>query len=153
MSAPRVYFAMARDGLFTPALAAIHPRFETPARAIVLQAALASMLVLLGTFNTIISYFVFVVVIFVALTVIALFVLRHKTPGDFTYRTPGYPATPIIFLLLIALLLLLLAGNSPAQAFLGVAVVALGLPAYYLVVRRKTLNLRTDDPKRGMTSL
>ena len=153
MSAPRVYFAMARDGLFTPALAAIHPRFETPARAIVLQAVLASMLVLLGTFNTIISYFIFVVVIFIALTVIALFVLRHKTPGDLAYRTPGYPATPIIFLVLIALLLLLLAGNNPAQAFLGVAVVALGLPAYYLVVRRKTSNLRTDNPKRGMTSL
>jgi APA family basic amino acid/polyamine antiporter len=109
--------------------------------------------VLLGTFNTIISYFIFVVVIFIALTVIALFVLRHKTPGYLAYRTPGYPATPIIFLALIALLLLLLAGNNPAQAFLGVAVVALGLPAYYLVVRRKTLNLRTDDPKRGMTSI
>jgi APA family basic amino acid/polyamine antiporter len=142
MSAPRVYFSMARDGLFIPALAAIHPRFETPARAIVLQAALASMLVLLGTFNTIISYFVFVVVIFIALTVIALFVLRYKTSGDLAYRTPGYPATPIIFLVLITLLLVLLAGHSPAQAFKGVAVVALGLPAYYyLVFRRKTLNL------------
>jgi len=153
MSAPRVYFAMARDGLFMPAVAVIHPRFETPARAIVLQAALASMLVLLGTFNTIISYFVFVVVIFIALTVIALFVLRHKTSGNIAYRTPGYPATPIIFLVLITLLLLLLAGHSPAQALLGVAVVALGLPVYYLVFRRKALTLRPDDPERGTTSL
>lgn len=153
MSAPRVYFAMARDGLFMPALAKVHPRFETPARAIVLQAALASTLVLLGTFNTIISYFVFVVVIFIALTVIALFVLRHKTSGNIAYRTPGYPATPIVFLVLITLLLVLLAGNNPAQAFLGVAVVALGLPAYYLVFRRKTLTLRTDDHERGTTSL
>jgi APA family basic amino acid/polyamine antiporter len=153
MSAPRVYFAMSRDGLFMPALAMVHPRFETPARAIVLQAALASTLVLLGTFNTIISYFVFVVVIFIALTVIALFVLRHKASGKIAYRTPGYPATPIIFLVLITLLLILLAGNNPAQAFLGVAVVAFGLPAYYLVFRRKTVTLRTDDPKRGTTSL
>ena len=153
MSAPRVYFAMARDGLFMPALAKVHPRFETPARAIVLQAALASTLVLLGTFNTIISYFIFVVVIFIALTVIALFVLRHKTSGNIAYRTPGYPATPIVFLVLITLLLVLLAGHDPAQALLGVVVVELGLPAYYLVFRRKTLTLRTDDPKRGTTTL
>src|SRR5882672_2031758 len=77
MSAPRVYFAMARDGLFIPAAAAIHPRYGTPARAIVIQAVLASVLVLVGTFNTIISYFVFVVVIFIGLTVAALFILRR----------------------------------------------------------------------------
>jgi APA family basic amino acid/polyamine antiporter len=153
MSAPRVYFAMARDGLFMPALAAIHPRFETPARAISLQAGLASVLVVLGTFNTIISYFVFVVVIFIALTVIALFVLRYKTPGDLAYPTPGYPATPIVFLVLITLLLLLLAGHNPAQAFLGVAVVALGLPVYYLMFRRKTRDSRIDDSEKGTTSL
>src|SRR6185503_15552698 len=55
MSAPRVYFAMARDGLFIPAAAAVHPRFGTPARAILIQATLASVLVLLGSFDTIIS--------------------------------------------------------------------------------------------------
>jgi len=133
MSAPRVYFAMARDGLFIPAAAAIHPRFQTPARAIAIQAALASMLVLVGTFNTIISYFVFVVVIFIALTVAALFVLRRKAPDVAGYRTPGYPLTPIIFLLLIALLLFLLGGHNPKEAILGVGVVALGLPVYYLL--------------------
>ncbi len=78
MSAPRVYFAMARDGLFIPAAAAIHPRFGTPARAIAPQALLASLLVALGNFNQIISYFIFVVVIFIALTVAGLFALRHK---------------------------------------------------------------------------
>ena len=91
MSAPRVYFAMARDGLFIPAAASIHPRFQTPARAIAIQAALASMLVLVGTFNTIISYFIFVVVIFIALTVAALFVLRRKANDATSYRAPGYP--------------------------------------------------------------
>jgi APA family basic amino acid/polyamine antiporter len=153
MSSPRVYFAMARDRLFIPAAAAIHPRYGTPARAIVIQASLASLLVLLGTFNTIISYFIFVVVIFIALTVIALFVLRRKLPGDLAFRTPGYPATPIIFLVLITLMLFLLAGHNPAQAFLGIAVVALGLPAYYIIFRRKVLALRTDDPERGTTLL
>jgi APA family basic amino acid/polyamine antiporter len=153
MSSPRVYFAMARDRLFIPAAAAIHPRYGTPARAIVIQASLASLLVLLGTFNTIISYFIFVVVIFIALTVIALFVLRRKLPGDLAFRTPGYPATPIIFLVLITLMLFLLAGHNPAQAFLGIAVVALGLPAYYIIFRRKVLALRTEDPERGTTLL
>lgn len=135
MSAPRVYFAMARDGLFIPAAAAIHPRYGTPARAIVIQATLASLLVLVGTFNTIISYFVFVVVIFIALTVAALFVLRRRASESIIYRTPGYPVTPAIFLLLIALLLFLLGGHSPKQASLGVCVVALGLPVYYLLFR------------------
>jgi APA family basic amino acid/polyamine antiporter len=135
MSAPRVYFAMARDGLFIPAAASIHPRFQTPARAIAIQAALSSILVLVGTFNTIISYFVFVVVIFIGLTVAALFVLRRKAPESIAYRTPGYPLTPIIFLTLIALLLFLLGGHNPKQAILGVGVVALGLPVYYLLFR------------------
>jgi APA family basic amino acid/polyamine antiporter len=138
MSAPRVYFAMARDGLFIPAAAAIHPRYGTPARAIAVQATLGSLLVLVGTFNTIISYFIFVVVIFIGLTVVALFVLRRKAPGNFGYRTPGYPVTPIMFLTLIALLLFLLGGHNPLQASLGVGVVALGFPVYYLLYRTKT---------------
>ena len=138
MSAPRVYFAMARDGLFFSSVAVIHKRYGTPARAIMIQASLASFLVLVGTFNTIISYFVFVVIIFIALTIIALFLLRRKSPQSAVYRTPGYPFTPIIFLILIALLLLLLAGNDPLQAFLGVGVVALGLPVYYLLFRGRS---------------
>jgi APA family basic amino acid/polyamine antiporter len=133
MSAPRVYFAMARDGLFIPAVASVHPRFGTPARAIALQALLASVLVLLGNFNQIISYFVFVVVIFIALTVVALFVLRRSPARRPEYLTPGYPVTPIIFLLLVTLLLFLLGSNSPRQAFMGVGVVTLGIPVYYLL--------------------
>lgn len=134
MSAPRVYFAMARDGLFIPAVASIHPRFETPAWAIALQAVLASLLTAVGTFNEIVSYFVFVVVVFIAFTVAALFVLRRREPSV-GYATPGYPVTPIVFLVLIVLLLVLLGGNNPVQASLGVAVVALGLPVYYLLFR------------------
>lgn len=137
MSAPRVYFAMARDGLFVPAVASIHPRFETPALAIALQAALASVLVLAGTFNDIISYFIFVVIVFVGLTVFALFRLRRRVSHDARYLTPGYPVTPIVFLALIVVLLVLLGGNNPKQALLGVAVVSLGLPFYLLVFRHR----------------
>ena len=136
MSAPRVYFAMAKDGLFIPAAAKLHPRFETPARAIIIQAILACALVLLGTFNTIISYFVFVVVVFIGLTVVTLFVF-HRRKSEAPYRTPGYPVTPIVFLLLTALVLFLIGGRNPKEALLGVGVVLLGVPVYYMLLRGK----------------
>jgi APA family basic amino acid/polyamine antiporter len=139
MSAPRVYFAMARDGLFVPAAAAVHPRYGTPARATALQAALASLLVVLGTFDQIVSYFIFVVIIFIALTVAALFIFRRREPNSPGYFAPGYPVTPVIFLLQILLLLVLLGSSKPKESILGVAVVALGLPVYYWFFRRKHL--------------
>jgi APA family basic amino acid/polyamine antiporter len=136
MSAPRVYFAMARDGLFVPAAASIHPQFGTPARAIAMQALLASLLVALGSFNQIISYFIFVVVIFIAFTVAALFVLRRRQLDRPPYFTPAYPFTPLVFLLLVGALLFLLVSNNPKQSLLGVGVVALGIPVYYLLFAR-----------------
>jgi APA family basic amino acid/polyamine antiporter len=138
MSAPRVYFAMARDGLFIPAAAALHPRFGTPARAILIQATLASVLVLFGSFDTIISYFIFVVVIFIGLTVAGLFLLRKRTPENSGISlTPTYPLTPVVFLLLTALILVLIGARHPREAILGVVVVLLGLPVYYFVLREK----------------
>lgn len=136
MSAPRVYFAMAQDGLFIPAIAKLHPQFGTPARAITLQALLASVMVVLGGFDEIISYFIFVVVIFIGLTVMALFVLRRE-PGHKGYRAPAYPFTPVAFLGLTAILLCLLAGHSPLKSLLGIAVVLLGIPVYYVFFRSK----------------
>jgi APA family basic amino acid/polyamine antiporter len=135
MSAPRVYFAMARDGLFFPSAAVLHPRFGTPARAIGVQTLLASILVLLGSFDEIIKYFIFVVVVFIALSVGALFILRRKQTSTAPYLTPGYPVTPVVFLLLVGLLLFLLGSNSPSQSFKGVGVVALGIPVYYFFFR------------------
>jgi APA family basic amino acid/polyamine antiporter len=138
MAAPRVYYEMARDRLFLSSIGVLDRRFGTPARAIVLQAALASIIAMLGTFNEIVAYFIFVVVFFVALTVAAVFVLRRKGAGTHgAYLTPGYPWTPLLFLVLVAVLLVLLAGNNPQQAFLGVAVVALGVPVYHLLFRKR----------------
>src|SRR5262249_3683886 len=108
IAAPRVYFAMAGDGLFLKSAARVHPRFGTPARAIVLQAAFASLLVVLGTFQQIVAYFIFVTVVFIGLTVAALFLFRRRAAGV-GYRVPGYPLTPIAFLLFVTALLLLLA--------------------------------------------
>ncbi len=138
MALPRLYYAMARDGVFFKSVAAVDPRFGTPARAIAIQAVLASILVALGTFNQIIAYFVFVTVLFVGLTVAGLFrIRRHAT--DSPYRTWGYPFTPLLFLALVAVLLLLLAGHNPLQAALGVGIVALGAPVYLLLFRRRPL--------------
>jgi basic amino acid/polyamine antiporter, APA family len=137
MSAPRVYYAMARDGVFLRATARLHPRFGTPARAIALEAALACLLVAIGTFTEIVAYFIFVTVLFIALTVAAVFVLRKRAPRDGPRETPGKLATPLLFLVPVTGLLILLAGNNPKQALLGAVVVALGAPVYYLFFRKK----------------
>jgi len=135
MALPRVYYAMARDGVFFKSVGVVHPRFGTPARAIVIQAAVASVYVALGTFNQIIAYFVFVTVLFVGLTVAGLFRIRRRSPAS-VYRTWGYPVTPALFLVLVVVLLVLLAGHNPLQAGLGVAIVALGAPVYVFLFRR-----------------
>jgi APA family basic amino acid/polyamine antiporter len=140
MAAPRVYYAMARDDLFIKSIAAVHTRFGTPARAIILQALLASLLLAIGTFEQILAYFFFVTVLFIALTVAAIFRLHRRQADASTYRTPGYPLTPLFFLMLVAVLLFLLAARNPMQAFLGVVVVALGSPVYYLLFRRKAVS-------------
>ncbi|HEX8736853.1 MAG TPA: amino acid permease [Pyrinomonadaceae bacterium] len=135
MASPRVYYAMAQDGLFFEAIARLHPRFNTPHRATMIQAALAAVLILSGNFEQIISYFFFVVVFFIALTVAGLFIIRKR---DFDgYKTPFFPFTPIIFLSLTAVVLLLIFLKNPFQALLGVGIVALGLPIYYWLFRHK----------------
>ncbi len=138
MSAPRVYYAMARDQLFFKSAALVHPKTGTPAIAIVMQALLACLLVGLGTFEEIIAYFIFVVVLFIALTVAAIFRLRATKGRDSNYLTPGYPFTPIFFLLQVGILLILLGVSNPKQAALGVGVVALGLPVYIFIFRGRS---------------
>jgi APA family basic amino acid/polyamine antiporter len=139
MALPRVYYAMASDGVFFKSVAALHPRFGTPARAIAIQATLASIIVVSGTFNQIIAYFVFVTVLFVGLTVAGLFRIRRRAPAA-SYRTWGYPVTPVLFLVLVAVLLFLLAGHNPLQAALGVGIVALGVPVYLIAFRRPSIS-------------
>ncbi len=135
MLSPRVYYAMARDGLFFPAVAQVHPRFRTPARAIAIQAVLASLLVALGTFRQIVAYFVFVAVVFLGVTVAGVIRLHHRAADGAMPVVPGYPYTPGIFLGFVVLLLMLLAGHNPLQAFYGVAIVAGGIPVFRLVRR------------------
>jgi basic amino acid/polyamine antiporter, APA family len=133
MSAPRVYYAMARDGVFLKSVARLHPRFGTPARAIIIQGVIASILVALGSFEQIIAYFFFVAVLFLGLTVVGLFVIRRKPRrAETVILTVGYPFTPIAFLTLEAIMLILLATRNPREAALGSAVVLAGWPVFIL---------------------
>ena len=137
MALPRVYYAMGRDGVFPASVGELSPRFGTPARAIATQAVLASVLVVAGTFDQIVAYFVFVTVTFIALTVAGVYVLRRRAGPAPAYLTPGYPVTPAVFLVLVVLLLALLVMHNPRQALAGTCVVALGLPVYSLIVRSR----------------
>jgi APA family basic amino acid/polyamine antiporter len=135
---PRLYVALAQDGLFPARFARLHPRLGTPATAIALQAALAILLVTVGTFSEIVAYFVFVTVAFIAASVAALYRLPPAATG---FRTPLRSVTPAVFIALSLVLLALLAAGRPKQAFLGVAVVALGGPFYVLLRRRGILGV------------
>jgi APA family basic amino acid/polyamine antiporter len=139
MSAPRVYYAMAQDGLFLPAVAKLHPRFNSPANAILIQGVIASVLVGVGTFDKIISYVIFAAIGFIGLPAAGLFVLRRrdrKLGGNPPILAPGYPVTPIAFSLMIVILLVLIGARSPLEALFGALVLATGLPAYELFRRR-----------------
>lgn len=133
MLSPRVYYAMARDGLFFRSVAEVHPRFGTPARAIAVQAFLASLMVVLGTFSQIMAYFVFVAVAFLGLTVAGTLRLNTLGKKRASLHIAAYPYTPLIFLVLVALMLFLVSWRSPFEALLGVCVVLIGVPAFQLI--------------------
>jgi APA family basic amino acid/polyamine antiporter len=138
LAMPRVYFAMARDGLFFVSVAALHPRFQTPARAIAIQAFLASLLAVLGTFDEILAYFVVPTVVFVALTVGSVFVVGRRRGAGMALpplRVPWHPLPPLLFLVHAAALLALLIADRPGHAAIGLAIVLLGLPVYALAFR------------------
>lgn len=133
MVSPRVYYAMARDGLFFKTFGELHPRFETPHKATLIQIVLACILILSGSFEQILSYFFFIVVLFIAIIVAGIFKV-HKLDFD-GYKTVLYPITPIFFLTITSIVLLLIGMRNPLQTALGLVVVLLGIPVYYLFFR------------------
>jgi APA family basic amino acid/polyamine antiporter len=137
MSAPRVYYAMAQDGLFLHAVARTHPRFGTPANAILIQGVVAAFLVSIGSFQQIIAYFIFIAVVFLAVTGASLFIARSRNDGRApSFLTPAYPLPPLVFLTLVSLLLVLIAMHSPRGALFGTLVVLAGLPVYNIFQRK-----------------
>ncbi|GBD33295.1 MAG: amino acid transporter [Gemmatimonadales bacterium] len=138
LTAPRVYFAMARDGLFFAKLAAVHPGYRTPAFAILASGAWASVLALSGTFEQLLTYVVFAGWIFYALGGLSVFVYRRRFPDwPRPFKTPGYPLTPLLFVAAAAAIVLNTLFARPVQGLLGLAIVLLGAPAYYFWRRRR----------------
>jgi len=127
----RIPFAMARDGLFFRSLARLSPRSNVPARAILAQAAWASLLALSGTYDTLTDSVIFASWLFYGLVTASLFVFRKKMPdAPRPYRAFGYPVIPMIFVLVTAALLINTFIAAPHQALLGVALLTAGLPFY-----------------------
>jgi basic amino acid/polyamine antiporter, APA family len=133
MTGPRVYFAMAEDGLFFQRVAAVHPRYRTPHVAVALLALLTALNASVRTFEQVAEAFVLLLYPFLALTVAAVFVLRRRRPSlPRPYRTAGYPVVPAVFLVGTVAMM----GNAllerPAATLLSAAIVAAGVPAYFV---------------------
>jgi APA family basic amino acid/polyamine antiporter len=133
LTAPRLYFAMARDGLFFSRLAKVSERFGTPASAIVLLSCWSVLLAVTGTFEQLLTYVVFAGWIFYGLGALAVFASRRRYPDAVRpFRTPGYPVTPVLFALAAALLVGNTLFEQTRQAAIGLTVVLLGTPVYFL---------------------
>ena len=137
LAGPRVYYAMASDGLFPQRLAKVHARYHSPAWAIVAQSAWASILLLTGSFEQLIVYSGFVMTLFSALAVAAVVALRVRRPElPRPFRVPFYPLTPLLFVGFSAWILVFTLRGRPTESLLGVATVLVGLPFYYYWRRR-----------------
>jgi APA family basic amino acid/polyamine antiporter len=129
LTAPRVYYAMAADGLFFRSVAKVHPTTRVPVVAIALQGAVAIVIALSGTYEQILSYVVSVDFIFFGLTGGALFLFRRQGASA-TFRTPLHPVTTLVFTLACWLVVAGTVAQSPANSIIGFAILAAGLPAY-----------------------
>ena len=138
LSAPRIYYAMSRDGLFFKKLAYVHPRFRTPVYAVLAQSLWAVMLLLFwGTFEDLITYVVFTDWIFFCLTAVGIFIFRrtHKgTPRP--YRTLGYPIVPLTFILITFGFVIITLIEKPVHAWAGLILMVVALPIYFTFKRR-----------------
>jgi APA family basic amino acid/polyamine antiporter len=128
---PRVYQAMAADGLFLPQLARLHPVYRTPSRAIVLQAAWSIVLALSGNYGRLVDYVVFGDWIFFGLTVATLFVYRARGDARPAFETPGYPFVPALFVLAAAYVVVSSIAANPGNALIGGLILAAGIPVFY----------------------
>jgi len=133
LTSPRVYYAMAADGLFFHRLAEVHTRFQTPAFAIIAGAVWSAVLAATGTFEQLLTYVVFIGWIFYALAAASIFVYRRRMPDAIRpYRVPFYPLTPLLFIIAAAFLVMNTIATQPARAAVGLGIVLLGAPAYFI---------------------
>ena len=133
LGAARVYFAMARDRLFFASVGQVHPRFATPALAIVIQAVWAMLLAATGTYRQLYTYVIFTGWIFYGAAVVAVVVLRKRHPDlPRPYRVAGYPLLPFAFALAALAIVVNTLARSPLESCIGLALVLSGVPVYIL---------------------
>jgi APA family basic amino acid/polyamine antiporter len=134
---PRVYFAMARDGLFFRRAAHVHQSYRTPAFAIAAQGLWSGILVLSGTFGQLVDYTGFAVVLFAGIAVLGLFVLRWREPdADRPFRALGYPVAPAVFVLASLAIVVNAVISNPRPSAAGALIIAVGVPIYFFITRR-----------------
>ncbi|HJM96282.1 MAG: amino acid permease [Candidatus Marinimicrobia bacterium] len=132
LTSARINYAMARDKLFFQQAAKVHPKFKSPANALVIQAMWASVLTFSGTYNQLITYIIFASWIFYAMSCAAVIILRKKRPEmKRPYKTPGYPYIPIIFILFAVFLTFNTILEAPRDAAVGAGIILAGLPLYF----------------------
>lgn len=136
LAGPRVYFAMARDGAFLPAAGVVHQRFRTPAAAILAQAAWSALLVVSGTFEQLLTYTGFAVILFSGLAVLSLFFVRHRDDTPSPFRAWGHPWSPALFCAVSFAIVANTIAQAPGVAFAGLGVMAAGIPIYAWTTRR-----------------
>lgn len=137
MSAPRIYFAMARDGIFFQSLTRVHPRFQTPAVAMIVQAGWAILLLLFwGTFSDLITYVTFMDIAFMTLAGACVFVFRFRRPdAERPYQVAGYPWVPLIFVVVSGAFVLNTLIQRPVQALAGLLFLGVGILVFFLYRR------------------
>jgi APA family basic amino acid/polyamine antiporter len=133
LSGARVYYAMAKDGLFFRSVAKLHPTYKTPAVSLMVQMVWTCILCISGSYGQLLDYIVFAVLVFYILTIGALFVLRRTHPGaERPYRAIGYPVLPAIYILMALFIDVVLLRYKPQYTWPGLIIVLLGIPVYYL---------------------
>ena len=152
LCSPRVYYAMAKDGIFFKTLADVHPKFRTPHISIIAMGVWSMILVLFfGTFENLFSYVIFGQWIFFGLTVAGVFILRKRRPDmPRPYKTWGYPVTPIIFILAALYISVNSLLTSFGNSMKGLAIILLGLPFYlfWKIKRDKAGRSGPQDPMK-----
>ena len=132
LTSARINYAMARNRLFFQQAAKVHPKFKSPANALIIQAVWACALTFSGTYNQLITYIIFASWIFYAMSCAAVIILRKKRPEmKRPYKTPGYPYIPIIFILFAVFLTFNTILEAPRDAAVGAGIILAGLPLYF----------------------
>jgi APA family basic amino acid/polyamine antiporter len=137
LSGARVYYAMAKDGLFFRNVAKLHPTYKTPAVSLMVQMVWACLLCVSGSYGQLLDYIIFAVLVFYVLTIVGLFVLRRTRPdAERPYQAVGYPVLPIIYIVMALFIDVVLLRYKPQFTWPGLIVVLLGIPVYYAWSRR-----------------